>query len=177
MIMFHKILVALDNSQMSECIFEQALFLTQTNNAEIMLLHVLSPLEDPYINPIFLQPETIYPSLHTDTINQYMQAWDQLKQERLDWMRSLAQTASNTGVKTEFTQSIGDAGRIICELAVTWEADLIIVGRRGRSGISELFLGSVSNYVLHHAHCSVLTLQGLIPVTIPNNHSTQVTSH
>jgi nucleotide-binding universal stress UspA family protein len=175
--MFHKILVALDNSQVSEYIFEQALFLTQQNNAEMMLLHVLSPLEDPYINPIFLQPETIYPSLHTDTINQYMQAWDKLKQERLDWMRSLAQTASNTGIKTEFTQSIGDAGRIISELAVNWEADLIIVGRRGRSGISELFLGSVSNYVLHHAHCSVLTLQGLIPVTIPNNHSTQVTSN
>jgi nucleotide-binding universal stress UspA family protein len=175
--MFYKILVALDNSQVSQYIFEQASFLAKANNAEMMLLNVLSPLEDPYINPIFLQPETIYPSLHSDTINQYMQAWDKLKQDRLDWMRSLAQTALNTGVKTEFTQSVGDAGRIICELALSWEADLIIVGRRGRSGISEVLLGSVSNYVLHHAHCSVLTVQGLIPTAIPNNQSTQVTSN
>ena len=29
------------------------------------------------------------------------------------------------------------------------------------SGLSELILGSVSNYVLHHAPCSVLTLQSL----------------
>jgi len=37
---------------------------------------------------------------------------------------------------------------------------LVVVGRRGHSGLSELFLGSVSNYVLHRAPCSVLTIQG-----------------
>ncbi|MEA5575692.1 universal stress protein [Anabaena sp. UHCC 0451] len=173
--MFHKILVALDNSDRSQYIFEQALSLAQSSEAEMMLLHILSPLEDPYINPIFLQPETIYPTLHTDTINQYMQAWDELRQDRLNWLRSLTQTAVNAGVKTEFTQTVGDAGRIICELALSWSSDLIIVGRRGRSGISEVFLGSVSNYVLHHAHCSVLTIQGLTPPTVFNTESTQAT--
>ncbi|MBD2296032.1 universal stress protein [Anabaena sphaerica FACHB-251] len=174
--MFYKILVALDNSGRSQYIFEQALYLAKASEAEMMLLHVLSPLEDPYINPIFLQPETIYPTLHTETINQYMQAWDELKQDRLDWMRSLTQTAVNAGVKTEFTQTVGDAGRIICELALSWPADLIIVGRRGRTGISEVFLGSISNYVLHHAHCSVLTIQGLSSPIVPNTENTQVTS-
>lgn len=48
---------------------------------------------------------------------------------------------------------------MICELARNWNADLIILGRRGRTGLSELLLGSVSNYVLHHAPCSVLTVQ------------------
>ncbi|RMG10302.1 MAG: universal stress protein, partial [Cyanobacteria bacterium J055] len=37
---------------------------------------------------------------------------------------------------------------------------LIIVGRRGRQGIEEAVLGSVSNYVVHHAPCSVLAIQG-----------------
>jgi nucleotide-binding universal stress UspA family protein len=174
--MFHKILVALDNSQISQDIFEQALFLAKASKAEMMLLHVLSPLEDPFINPIFLQPETIYPTLHTETINQYIQAWDQLKENRLNWMRSLTQTATDAGVKTEFTQNVGDPGRLICELALSWNADLIIVGRRGRTGISEIFLGSVSNYVLHHAYCSVLTIQGLTSSTIPNTENTQIIS-
>ena len=44
---------------------------------------------------------------------------------------------------------------MICELAKFWNADLIIMGRRGRSGLAEVFLGSESNYVLHHAPCSV----------------------
>jgi nucleotide-binding universal stress UspA family protein len=174
--MFDKILVALDNSPRSQYVFEQALFLAKASEAEMMLLHVLSPLEDPYINPIFLQPETIYPTLHIDTINQYIQAWDQLKEDRLNWMRSLTQTAINAGVKTEFTQSVGDAGRLICELALNWTADLIIVGRRGRTGISEILLGSVSNYVLHHAYCSVLTIQSVTSTTISNTDNTQVTS-
>ncbi|MEO0350033.1 MAG: universal stress protein, partial [Cyanobacteria bacterium P01_A01_bin.15] len=43
-----------------------------------------------------------------------------------------------------------------------WNADLIMMGRRGRSGFSELLLGSVSNYVMHHAPCSVLTVQGVL---------------
>ena len=171
--MLKKILVALDKSDRSQYIFDQALFLAQTSQAEIMLLHILSPLEDPYINPIFLQPETIYPSLQNDTINQYIQAWDKLKQERLNWLQSLTQTANKAGVKTEFTQTVGDAGCIICELALSWSADLIIVGRRGRSGISEVFLGSVSNYVLHHAPCSVLTVQGLTSPNIHNPENTQ----
>ncbi|TAE59977.1 MAG: universal stress protein [Nostocales cyanobacterium] len=174
--MFHKILVALDKSDTSQYIFDQSLFAAKTSAAKLMLLHVLSPMDDPYINPIFLQPETIYPTLHTDTITQYMQAWDELKQERLHWIQSLTQTAIKNGVDTEFTQTVGDAGRIICELALNWSADLIIVGRRGRSGISEALLGSISNYVIHHAHCSVLTVQGLNANNIPNSDSIQLTS-
>lgn len=173
--MFNKIIVALDKSAHSQYIFEQAVFLARTNQAEMMLLHVLSPLEDPYINPIFLQPETIYPSLYSETVNKCIQAWDQLKQDRLDWMRSLTQMAISAGINTDFTQTVGDAGRIICELGSNWQADLIIVGRRGRSGISEAVLGSVSNYVLHHANCSVLTIQGSIPQLVPETKDSQVT--
>ena len=43
-------------------------------------------------------------------------------------------------------------------MANSWQADMIIVGNRGRSGLSEFFLGSVSNYVMHHAPCSVLVV-------------------
>ncbi|MGF1673753.1 MAG: universal stress protein, partial [Rivularia sp. (in: cyanobacteria)] len=50
-------------------------------------------------------------------------------------------------------------GYMICNVARSREVDLIVVGRHGRTGLSEFFLGSVSNYVLHHAPCSVLTIQ------------------
>jgi nucleotide-binding universal stress UspA family protein len=54
---------------------------------------------------------------------------------------------------------VGDPGQVICEVAKSWDADLILMGRNRKSGISELFLGSSSNYVLHHAVCSVLVVQ------------------
>ncbi|MGQ9872468.1 universal stress protein [Leptodesmis sp.] len=43
-------------------------------------------------------------------------------------------------------------------------ADLILIGNRGHTGLKELFLGSASNYVLHHAPCSVLTVKLAAPV-------------
>jgi nucleotide-binding universal stress UspA family protein len=46
-------------------------------------------------------------------------------------------------------------------VARTWNADLIVIGRRGLRGLAEMFLGSVSNHVIHHAHCSVLVVQGI----------------
>jgi glycosyltransferase involved in cell wall biosynthesis len=42
-----------------------------------------------------------------------------------------------------------------------WDADLVVMGRRGLSGIKEMFLGSVSNYIIHHVPCSVLIVQGI----------------
>ena len=47
---------------------------------------------------------------------------------------------------------------MICDIASAWNADLIVMGRHGRLGLEELLMGSVSNYVTHHAHCAVLVL-------------------
>ena len=51
---------------------------------------------------------------------------------------------------------MGQAAQKICEFAQTVNADLIVIGSHGRSGLSELFLGSVSNYVSHHVSSAVL---------------------
>ncbi|MEO0355522.1 MAG: universal stress protein, partial [Cyanobacteria bacterium P01_A01_bin.3] len=46
----------------------------------------------------------------------------------------------------------------ICEIAKDWDADAIAIGRRGLGAIGELLVGSVSSYVMHHAHCSVFVI-------------------
>jgi nucleotide-binding universal stress UspA family protein len=160
--MFHKILIALDNSEISQYVFNEAISLAKLVHGKVMLLHILSPFDGGYLNPVLMQPNGVYPTLHTEAVNKYMQQWEQLKQERLDMLRSFSEQANKEGIITEFSQNLGDPGRAICEVARNWQADLIIVGRRGRRGLSEFFLGSVSNYVLHNASCSVLTVQGPI---------------
>jgi nucleotide-binding universal stress UspA family protein len=152
--MFHRILVAINDSRHEHMVFEQALSLAQLNQAELMMLHVLEPFSDNYL---------------TGPYQGFSQAtWDiyiMKRQEQEDAMAAQFQTlkgiAIAAGITPEFSQNVGSPGKVICEIAKNWNADLIVLGRHGRSGFSELFLGSVSNYVLHHARCHVLTVQGL----------------
>jgi nucleotide-binding universal stress UspA family protein len=43
----------------------------------------------------------------------------------------------------------------IVDEAKVWGADLIVVGAHGRRGLELLLMGSVSEAVAMHAHCSV----------------------
>jgi nucleotide-binding universal stress UspA family protein len=158
--MFQKILVALDESDASALVFNQALSIAKGLQAKLLLLHVLSPDEGDY--PIFpttsltgIEVTGVYKELH----ELHLKRLADKEAERLVWLQGLQAKASEQGVETEFTQNLGSPGGVICKLAENWDADLIIVGRRGRTGFREWMLGSVSNYVLHHAPCSVLTIQ------------------
>jgi nucleotide-binding universal stress UspA family protein len=159
--MFSKILVALDLSQAGVEVFHKAVAIAQRMNAQLMLLHVLSPVEDAYPNvPLTPGLDAYYPNLHRYVNDEYVKLWATYEKRGLEQLQQWADEAIAAGVPTELTQNAGDAGKVICAIAQRWQADLILMGRRGRSGFKEMMLGSVSNYVLHHAPCSVLVVQG-----------------
>lgn len=61
------------------------------------------------------------------------------------------------GIKAgKFVTRRGDPGEAIVHVAEKDSCDLIITGSRGMGVIRRTILGSVSDYVLHHAHCPVL---------------------
>ena len=62
-------------------------------------------------------------------------------------------------MKVDYYQWLGDPGSTICKVAQDAAVDTILIRSRGHRGMSELFLGSTSNYVLHHAPCSVWVIQ------------------
>ncbi len=153
--MFTKILVALDRSEMGQQVFTQALTLAKLTGASLMLQYVMSAEEEGSPYTPMLSGFDYYPGLNSASFEYYQKQWDSFKNEGLQMLQTFCAEANTAGVNAEFTQSLGVPGRLICELARNWNADLIVIGRRGRSGLAELFLGSVSNYVLHHAPCSV----------------------
>ena len=153
--MFNKILAAVDRSDMSIKVFEQALSLAKITSANLMLLHILSQEEEGSPEALIYPNIDYYPGWNEQSFKLYQEHGDKFKNEGLQMLQSWSAQANTSGVNTEFTQNTGSPGRMICELATSWDADLIIMGRRGRSGLAEFFLGSVSNYVLHHAPCSV----------------------
>jgi nucleotide-binding universal stress UspA family protein len=163
--MFNKILVAVDRSEMSIKVFEQALSLAKITSANLMLLHVLSQEEEGSPEALVFPNIDYYPGWNEQSFKLYQEHWEKFKNEGLQMLQSWSSQANTSGVNTEFTQNTGSPGRMICELATDWNADLIIMGRRGRSGLAEFFLGSVSNYVLHHAPCSVQIVH--VPINSP----------
>jgi nucleotide-binding universal stress UspA family protein len=157
--MFNQILVAIDGSEASLQAFEQAVALASATTARLMLLHVLSPFDEVYPSPVFPGVDSIYTGIHTEAVKVYLKQWQSYEQRGLELLRSQTAIATKAGVITEFSQTVGNPGHTICEVARTWEADLIMMGRRGLTGLNEWLIGSVSNYVLHHALCSVLAVQ------------------
>ena len=47
-------------------------------------------------------------------------------------------------------------GELICDAAERHAATMIVVGTRGLGLVRRTVMGSVSDHVLHHAHCPVL---------------------
>lgn len=157
--MFEKILVAVDESEVSQHTFAKALSLAKLSHGRLLLVHVQHPFEEQLPNPVFPY-ESTYPGASAEAFTLHMQQWQQAGERGLEFLQAMADRAIAAGVDVQLNQALGDPGQAICELAKTWQANLIIVGRRGRSSIKEWIGGSVSNYVLHHAPCSVLTVQG-----------------
>ena len=159
-IMVEKILVALDHSDTSVGVFRRALELAEATGATLMLLHVHTPGDPGAPEPPFVMGVDYGADVSLELWEAYREQRLLYEQNELAHLAQLAQTAQARGVTAEYTFNGGHPGRMICDLARTWDADLVIVGRRGHSGLSEWVIGSVSNYVMHHAPCSVMVIQG-----------------
>jgi nucleotide-binding universal stress UspA family protein len=151
-----KILVAADYSSANQAVFDQAVSLAKNIGATLMIMHILAEDE---LNFPLIQGFVDYPVLDDYDYELSKKMFEDDRQRGIDFLQGKAQEAQAKGVNTEFIQLTGNPGRVICEFASTWSADLILVGSRGLKGLKEMFLGSVSNYVTHHAPCSVLIVR------------------
>ena len=74
--------------------------------------------------------------------------------------QAIVQRAKAAGANATFLVWEGEAGDAIVAAADSEGADLIVIGSHGRSGVSRFFIGSVSDYVVRHAHCPVMVVRG-----------------
>lgn len=156
---FQKILVALDRSPQAAIVFEQALELAQPQNTQLRLFHALSWMAEEEAGPFIgtLADVDMYGTLRRVQRDRLQQEIETVR----EWLRPFSERAESQAISTTLDCGTGLPGSLICQAARDWQADLIVLGRRGRRGLSEVLLGSVSNYVIHHAPCSVLVVQAI----------------
>ena len=67
----------------------------------------------------------------------------------------VAETLRASGLAAETAVRDGDPRSVIVDEAEEWDADLIVVGSHGYTGLKRWLLGSVAQSVVSHAPCSV----------------------
>ncbi len=172
---FQRILVALDrHDPLTEDVLNQAADLAQAQSAQVMIMHCLDAARLSALNPVptyapsgnLINPAYptaglgLYPVAAAQPIDPENIPSQRHEFEEVDqWLSQCQTQLSQRGIQAEVERCSGQVSHEICDLAKRWQADLVVVGRRGHEGLTEALMGSVSNHVMHHAPCAVLVIQ------------------
>lgn len=155
---FKRILVAIDYSLLSQSVFDHALELAKQNQAKLLLYHCMTAdvvtMMPPLPGEMGISPEIMHQSYQVESLRLSQQT-----RQVQELLYHYCEIARRAGVVVSSEYRITEPGAGLCDAAKQWGADLIVMGRRGRSGLTEVILGSVSNHVMHRAPCAVLVLQ------------------
>jgi nucleotide-binding universal stress UspA family protein len=142
-----KILLAIDDSEFSRAATNAVLREFSPVESEVHVLHVVEPLR--------LAPATtgfgVGPSIPADfagTIEEWLDRAELL-------VSQTARTLEAAGFRVQTSVQEGHAKSEILKFAEEWRPDLIVLGSHGRRGAERFLLGSVSEAIVRHAHCSV----------------------
>jgi nucleotide-binding universal stress UspA family protein len=88
----------------------------------------------------------------------------ELEEERnqaKQWMEKLRQKAEDKKIpfRSEIVEGVTSAGTAITDYAASHGISIIVVGTKGRSGVSKALLGSVALRVVTHSSCPVIVVK------------------
>ncbi len=101
----------------------------------------------------------IAPTMYRQVLDAYGKDLEAAKSEHEAVARSAAGRLEVAGRTVDAKVRVGDAAAEILEEASSWQADLIVLGSRGLTGLSRLLLGSVARNALQETASSVLIVR------------------
>jgi len=144
-----KLLLPTDGSKFSEGAIREAINLAKNCSSKIFVLSVVE------MNPEFeaLAPEII----------------EKMERETRQHLESVKSRALKEGVDCEIIVHEGEEPyRYIVDEAAKKQVEMIIMGRRGRTGLKRLMMGSVTARVIGHSPCKVLVIPETAKVSYRN---------
>jgi len=139
------IVIAIDSSEQAHHAFEWYLETIHKPENKVVLIHV----------PEHIDHERNRVQYPTST------SWDEaLKKEQAkikeleDKYTSIIQQNGLSGIIR--TEGSAKPGEVIAKVAEEENATMVVMGTRGLGRVRRTIMGSVSDYVVHHAHCPVI---------------------
>ena len=149
---YSKILVAVDGSEQSLKAANHAMDIAKNFNSQIIALYVLDISRPKHLSASFFTAPTYG-----------LRELEQEKKEAQELLDKLGkrveQNYSNATFRSEIIESSMSLGATIINFAESQNIDLIVMGTRGRSGLTKMLLGSVASKVVTYATCSVLVVK------------------
>jgi nucleotide-binding universal stress UspA family protein len=142
-----------DFSEPSTAALQTACDLAQSYRARLIVLHVVAP------------PLAFYTEYSVPPDPAEIKAEDQARLDRLS-------LPINVGCERWLKE--GDPATEIVRVAQEVEADVIVMGTHGRTGLERLFLGSVAEHVVRSAPCPVLTVKAMLPRAVQSKEAIPV---
>ena len=81
--------------------------------------------------------------------------WKALREQAKALVTKAAEKVRGAKLNVSTALVEGDPKSQIIDAANDWHADMIVLGSHGRKGLNRFLMGSVSQDVVRHAHCSV----------------------
>jgi nucleotide-binding universal stress UspA family protein len=146
-----KIVVPIDGSKNSMEAADYALKMAQKYGSKVAFVHVVNLDQN-------LQLFGIYRLSYPDPIKKRV---EEGKAEAQRWFTEITRNAEQmrVSIKTDVIDSPLSVVAALVNYADQEKADLIVIGTRGRSGISKMLLGSVASGVVTYAPCPVLVVK------------------
>ncbi len=146
---YHKILMAIDGSKHSAKVIEHVLFLAEALKAEVTVMTVTGDYD--FKSRISLHMSDEY--------------WEQVKSNLYEDGKKIVEKAAeqfrakDLPVETLILVGKQSPPDAICKAADRGDYDLVVLGNHGLRGLSEAFLGSVSNKVTHCTKKNVMIIK------------------
>ena len=153
-----KILLAIDDSEEAELAAMKAVDLADSTDSELYVVHV-------GLTPNFLVEGSLGYS---------RRLYQEMEQESRELLRKLTWRVKTIGGNVAGSYlRMGEVDLEIVGLARELEADMIVMGCRGRGGIRRAIGGSVSDAIIRQAPCPVLVVRSHESAGIPERDTYQ----
>jgi nucleotide-binding universal stress UspA family protein len=138
-----KILIAIDGSSFSQSALQSVLARPWPAGTEVQVVHVVEP------------PSLLLGREMGGYDPEFEAVWKALREQAKELVEKAAQKLRDAKFTVSTQLVEGDPKSQIIDAADAWHADMIVVGSHGWTGLSRFLMGSVSQDVVRHAHCSV----------------------